>query len=46
MFETEESGKCRHVGTIVGMSDLVPLSWPGSKWCSLQVEWETGYPQF
>ncbi|KAJ7957850.1 Auxin response factor [Quillaja saponaria] len=34
MFETEESG------TIVGISDLDPLRWPGSKWRNLQVEWE------
>uniref|UniRef100_A0A5B7AM04 Auxin response factor n=1 Tax=Davidia involucrata TaxID=16924 RepID=A0A5B7AM04_DAVIN len=43
MFETEESGKRRYMGTIVGISDLDPLRWPGSKWRNLQVEWdETG----
>lgn len=43
MFETEESGKRRYMGTITGISDLDPLRWPGSKWRNLQVEWdETG----
>ncbi|KAJ6708760.1 AUXIN RESPONSE FACTOR 5 [Salix koriyanagi] len=40
MFETEESGKRRYMGTIVGVSDLDPLRWPGSKWRNLQVEWD------
>ncbi|XP_044481289.1 auxin response factor 5-like [Mangifera indica] len=40
MFETEESGKRRFMGTIVGVSDLDPLRWPGSKWRNLQVEWD------
>lgn len=40
MFETEESGKRRYMGTIVGVSDLDPVRWPGSKWRSLQVEWD------
>ena len=26
------------MGTIVGISDLDPLRWPGSKWRSLQVK--------
>lgn len=43
MFETDDSGKRRYMGTIVGISDLDPLRWPGSKWRNLQVEWdETG----
>lgn len=43
MFETEESGKRRYMGTITGITDLDPLRWPGSKWRNLQVEWdETG----
>ncbi|XP_058098796.1 auxin response factor 5 [Magnolia sinica] len=43
MFETEESGKRRYMGTIVGISDIDPLKWPNSKWRNLQVEWdETG----
>lgn len=40
MFETEESGKRRYMGTLVGISDLDPLRWPGSKWRNLQVEWD------
>ncbi|KAG9140270.1 hypothetical protein Leryth_014713 [Lithospermum erythrorhizon] len=40
MFETEDSGKRRYMGTIVGISDLDPLRWPGSKWRCLQVEWD------
>lgn len=40
MFETEESSKRRYMGTIVGISDLDPLRWPGSKWRNLQVEWD------
>ncbi|KAL8144124.1 hypothetical protein V2J09_017156 [Rumex salicifolius] len=40
MFETEESGKRRYMGTIAGINDLDPLRWPGSKWRSLQVEWD------
>jgi auxin response factor len=40
MFETEESGKRRYMGTIVGINDLDPLRWPGSKWRNLQVEWD------
>ncbi|XWS14482.1 hypothetical protein CRYUN_Cryun35bG0013400 [Craigia yunnanensis] len=40
MFETEESGKRRYMGTTVGISDLDPLRWPGSKWRNLQVEWD------
>ncbi|WCJ35127.1 Auxin response factor 5 [Euphorbia peplus] len=40
MFETDESGKRRYMGTIVGVSDLDPLRWPGSKWRNLQVEWD------
>ncbi|KAI3776428.1 hypothetical protein L1987_46210 [Smallanthus sonchifolius] len=40
MFETEESGKRRYMGTIVNISDVDPLRWPGSKWHNLQVEWD------
>ncbi|KAE9586721.1 putative transcription factor ARF family [Lupinus albus] len=40
MFETEESNKRRYMGTIVGICDLDPLSWPGSKWRNIQVEWD------
>ncbi|XP_019432536.1 PREDICTED: auxin response factor 5-like [Lupinus angustifolius] len=40
MFETEESGKRRYMGIVVGVSDLDPLRWPGSKWRNVQVEWD------
>ncbi|CAK8569777.1 unnamed protein product [Lathyrus sativus] len=40
MFETEESGKRRYMGTIVGISDVDPLRWPGSKWRNVQAEWD------
>nr|XP_043617893.1 auxin response factor 5-like [Erigeron canadensis] len=40
MLETEESGKRRHMGTIMGISDVDPLRWPGSKWHNLQVDWD------
>ncbi|CAL0326999.1 unnamed protein product [Lupinus luteus] len=40
MFETEESNKRRYMGTIVGICDLDPLRWPGSKWRNIQVEWD------
>ncbi|KAJ1421653.1 PB1 domain [Sesbania bispinosa] len=40
MFETEESGKRRYMGTIISISDLDPLRWPGSKWRNIQVEWD------
>ncbi|XP_026456878.1 auxin response factor 5-like isoform X1 [Papaver somniferum] len=40
MLETEESGKRRYMGTVVGISDLDHLRWPNSKWCNLQVEWD------
>ncbi|XP_068646693.1 auxin response factor 5-like isoform X2 [Aristolochia californica] len=40
MFETEESGKRRYMGTVVGISDLDPIKWPNSRWRNLQVEWD------
>ncbi|CAN1163397.1 Auxin response factor 5 [Linum perenne] len=40
MFETEESAKRRYMGTVVGVNDLDPLQWPGSRWRNLQVEWD------
>lgn len=40
MFETEDSNKRRYMGTIVSMSDLDSIRWPGSKWRNLQVEWD------
>ncbi|KAI4374936.1 hypothetical protein MLD38_012871 [Melastoma candidum] len=40
MFETEESVKRTYMGTVIGISDLDTLRWPGSKWRNLQVEWD------
>ncbi|CAN6463635.1 unnamed protein product [Victoria cruziana] len=40
MFETEESGKRRYMGTVIGISDVDPVRWPNSKWRTLRVEWD------
>ncbi|XP_038891248.1 auxin response factor 19-like [Benincasa hispida] len=40
MFETEESGTRRYMGTITGISDLDPVRWKGSQWRNLQVGWD------
>ncbi|XP_068659578.1 auxin response factor 16-like [Aristolochia californica] len=40
MFETEESGVRRYMGTITGISDLDPTRWKGSQWRNLQVNWD------
>lgn len=40
MFETEESGTRRYMGTITGISDLDPVRWKNSQWRSLQVGWD------
>lgn len=37
MFETEESGVRRYMGTITGISDLDPVRWKGSQWRNIQV---------
>lgn len=31
---------CRYMGTIVGISDVDPLRWPGSKWRNVLAEWD------
>ncbi|KAE8664351.1 Auxin response factor 16 [Hibiscus syriacus] len=36
MFETEESGVRRYMGTITGISDLDPVRWKNSQWRNLQ----------
>ncbi|KAG5596164.1 hypothetical protein H5410_037396 [Solanum commersonii] len=36
MFETEESGVRRYMGTITGVSDLDPIRWKSSQWRNLQ----------
>ncbi|XP_011623129.1 auxin response factor 19 isoform X1 [Amborella trichopoda] len=40
MFETEDSGVRRYMGTITGISDLDPIRWKGSPWRNLQVGWD------
>ncbi|CAN6173486.1 unnamed protein product [Urochloa humidicola] len=40
MFETEELGTRRYMGTITGISDLDPLRWKNSQWRNLQVGWD------
>ncbi|XP_071686069.1 auxin response factor 19-like isoform X2 [Rutidosis leptorrhynchoides] len=40
MFETEESGTRRYMGTITGISDLDAARWKNSQWRNLQVGWD------
>ncbi|KAL9399231.1 hypothetical protein Peur_008192 [Populus x canadensis] len=40
MFETEESGVRRYMGTITGISDMDPVRWKNSQWRNLQVGWD------
>ncbi|KAK6944705.1 B3 DNA binding domain [Dillenia turbinata] len=40
MFETEESGVRRYMGTITGISDLDPVRWKNSQWRNLQIGWD------
>ncbi|XP_073010991.1 auxin response factor 16 isoform X2 [Typha latifolia] len=40
LFETEDSGVRRYMGTITGISDLDPLRWKNSQWRNLQVGWD------
>ncbi|KAK3438635.1 hypothetical protein EUGRSUZ_C03293 [Eucalyptus grandis] len=40
MFETEESGVRRYMGTITGISDLDSVRWKNSQWRNLQVGWD------
>ncbi|XP_078443888.1 auxin response factor 5-like [Wolffia australiana] len=44
MFETEESGTRRYMGTITGMNDLDPARWKNSRWRNLQVGWDESAP--
>ncbi|KAG8385501.1 hypothetical protein BUALT_Bualt03G0051900 [Buddleja alternifolia] len=39
-FETEDSSERRYSGLIVGVSDVDPVRWPGSKWKCLLVRWD------
>ncbi|TKY44501.1 Auxin response factor 5 [Spatholobus suberectus] len=40
MFEAEDSGTRRYMGTITGISDLDPVRWKNSQWRNLQVGWD------
>ncbi|XP_021305689.1 auxin response factor 16 isoform X2 [Sorghum bicolor] len=40
LFETEDSGVRRYMGTITGIGDLDPLRWKNSHWRNLQVGWD------
>ncbi|XP_030548523.1 auxin response factor 19-like isoform X2 [Rhodamnia argentea] len=40
MFETEESGTRRFMGTVTGISDIDPVRWKNSQWRNLQVGWD------
>ncbi|RVX05451.1 Auxin response factor 19 [Vitis vinifera] len=40
MFETEESGVRRYMGTITGISELDAARWKNSQWRNLQVGWD------
>ncbi|XP_052200171.1 auxin response factor 19-like isoform X2 [Diospyros lotus] len=40
LFETEESGTRRYMGTITGINDLDPVRWKNSQWRNLQVGWD------
>uniref|UniRef100_A0A0D9X9V6 Auxin response factor n=1 Tax=Leersia perrieri TaxID=77586 RepID=A0A0D9X9V6_9ORYZ len=44
MFETEETGTRRYMGTITGISDLDPVRWKTSHWRNLQVAWDEAAP--
>ncbi|KAI3709722.1 hypothetical protein L2E82_39488 [Cichorium intybus] len=40
MFETEESGVRRYMGTVTGISDMDSVRWKSSQWRNLQVGWD------
>lgn len=40
MFETEDSGTRRYMGTVIGVSDLDSVRWKNSQWRNLQVGWD------
>ncbi|KAK7319747.1 hypothetical protein RJT34_04472 [Clitoria ternatea] len=39
-FETEDAAERRFAGLIVGITDVDPVRWPGSKWRCLVVRWD------
>ncbi|XP_074556521.1 auxin response factor 16-like isoform X2 [Curcuma longa] len=40
LFESEDSGVRRYMGTVTGISDLDPIRWKNSQWRNLQVGWD------
>lgn len=40
MFETDESGIRRNMGTITGINDLDGVRWKNSQWRNIQVGWD------
>ncbi|CAN4084118.1 unnamed protein product [Withania somnifera] len=38
--ETEDAAEQRFTGLVVGVSDVDPVQWPGSKWRCLLVRWD------
>ncbi|KAJ6824039.1 auxin response factor 16 isoform X1 [Iris pallida] len=40
LFETDDSGVRRYMGTITGIGDLDPARWKNSQWRNLQVGWD------
>ncbi|KAF3789811.1 Auxin response factor 24 [Nymphaea thermarum] len=39
-FEGEEASEQRFTGTVIGVNDVDPSRWPGSKWRCLKVQWD------
>ncbi|CAI8618277.1 unnamed protein product [Vicia faba] len=39
-FESEDAAERRCTGLIIGISDVDPVRWPGSKWKCLVVRWD------
>ncbi|KAJ4711500.1 Auxin response factor [Melia azedarach] len=39
-FEGEEAPEQRYSGTVIGVEDVDPIKWPGSRWRCLKVRWD------
>ncbi|KDO77722.1 hypothetical protein CISIN_1g004106mg [Citrus sinensis] len=39
-FETDDAAERRYTGVIMGVGDVDPVRWPGSKWRCLLVRWD------
>ncbi|KAH9797143.1 auxin response factor 3 [Citrus sinensis] len=39
-FETDDAAERRYTGVIMGVGDMDPVRWPGSKWRCLLVRWD------